>query len=247
MVAFVGPKLLAQLDAVNFAGADAKLGDAVNYGWWEPIARPMLWVLMQIHRVVGNWGIAIIVITILLKLLLYYPNMRSMKSMKSMAALKPEMDRIKAKYGEDKNKQNQAVMELYKKHGINPLGGCLPMALQMPIYIAFYSMLSNAVQLYHASFVGPMNDMTAPFWPLAVVTGALTFLQQKFAPQSPDNQQQKMMMYMMPVMFMFFTILLPSGLTLYILTNTVLSMVQQWWFNRSHPDLTRPAPKPARA
>ena len=115
-------------------------------------------------------------------------------SAKKMAKLKPELDKLKDRYGEDKAAFNQAQMQLFKDRGINPLGGCLPMLLQMPIYIAFYSMLSNAVELYRASFVGPIRDMTDSYWPLAVATGALMFLQQKISPASPDSQQQKMMM-----------------------------------------------------
>lgn len=244
MAAFIGPKLLHQLDAVKVDGIDAKLGDAVNYTL-EFVARPMLWVLRQVQRVVINWGLAIIVFTILLKLVTFYPTQRSMKSMRQMAALKPKMDVIRERYKDDKQRQNQEVMALYKANSVNPLGGCLPVLIQMPIYIAFYSMLANAVEIYHASFFGPINDMTAPYWPLAAVTGAFMFLQAKLSPQSPDGQQQRMMMYMMPIMFTAFTIFLPSGLTLYILANTLLTMAQQWWFNRSHP--LPPAPVLAKA
>ena len=245
MSVYAGPKMLHELDAVTVGGQDARLGDAVNYTL-EFVARPMLWLLKQIQRVVINWGIAIILITILLKAVTWYPTTKSMKSMKGMAALKPKLDAIKEKYKDDKNRQNTEVMNLYKVHGINPLGGCLPTLLQMPIYIAFYSMLSNAVELYRASFVGPISDMTAPFAPLAIVAGGLMFLQQRYAPQAPDSQQQKMMMYLMPIMFTAFTIMLPSGLTLYILTNTLLTMAQQFWFNRTHPSLAN-AGKPAKA
>src|SRR5207247_10952281 len=135
------------------------LGDAVNYTL-EFVARPMLWVLKQIQRAVVNWGVAIIVITILLKLATLYPTQKSMKSMKEMAKLKPRLDAIREKFPDDKARETQDTMALYKQHGINPLGGCLPMLLQMPIYIAFYSMLSNAVELYRAGFVGPIRDMT---------------------------------------------------------------------------------------
>ena len=246
MTAYLGPKLLDRLDAVTVNGADARMKDAVDYTL-EFIARPMLWVLKQIQRVVGNWGVAVILITILLKLITYYPTVRSMKSMRAMTSLKPKMDALREKYGDDKNRLNQEVMNLYKQHGINPLGGCLPMLLQMPIYLAFYSMLSNAVELYRASFFGPVNDLTAPYWPLAVVTGGIMFVQAKLSPQSPDSQQQQMMMYMMPVMMTLFTLFTPSGLTLYILINSLLTMGQQWWFNRTHPLTPSPASKPARA
>jgi YidC/Oxa1 family membrane protein insertase len=256
MAAFAGPKQLDLLDAVTVGGVDADLGRAVNYTL-EWIARPMFWVLKKIQRVTVNWGVAIIVITILLKLVLFYPNQRSMRSAKKMARLKPEIDKLKEKFGDDKQGMYLAQQKLFKDNGVSMFGGCLPMALQMPIYFAFYSMLGNAVELYRASFVGPIDDMTGPFAPLAIATGALMFIQQKISPTSPDGQQQKMMMYLMPIMFMVFTLFLPSGLTLYILTNTLLTMAQQWWVNRTEPRTTPTAPqgkpkpspraKPARA
>jgi YidC/Oxa1 family membrane protein insertase len=245
LAGFFGPKLLDQLDDVKVAGADAKLGDAINYGWTEAIARPMLAVLKGVHFAVPNWGLAVIVLTILLKVITWWPTTKSMKSMKSMAKLKPEMDKLKEKYGDDKNRMNQEVMELYKKHGINPLGGCLPMLIQMPIYIALYSMLGNSVELYHSGFVGWIRDLTAPdpYFVLPLLTGVLMFAQQRLSPAPPDPQQ-KMMGYMMPVMFTAISLFLPSGLTIYILTNTLLTMLQQWWMNRNEP---KPAGKPARA
>ncbi len=247
MAAYVGPKLLQALDAVTVGGVDARLGDAVDYNL-QWLARPMFWVLKKIQVVTRNWGLAIIVITILLKLVTLYPTQKSMQSARAMAKLKPDLDRLKARYGDDKAAFSQAQMELFKQKGVSPLGGCLPMVLQMPIYIAFYSMLSNAVDLYRTSFIGPIDDLTAPFWPLAVLTGALMFLQQKISPTTPDSQQQKTMMYTMPVMFMAFTLFLPSGLTLYIFTNTLLSMAQQWWVNRASDGGLGGAPrKPARA
>jgi YidC/Oxa1 family membrane protein insertase len=243
VAAYLGPKLTQELEAVTVAGENARLKDAVDYTLpW--LARPMLWVLQKIQSVTKNWGLAIIVITLLLKILLFYPTHKSMQSAKQMAALKPDLERLKEKFGDDKAAFNQAQMELFKQRGINPLGGCLPMVLQMPIYIAFYSMLSNAVELYRASFVGPIRDMTDSYWPLALGTGALMFLQQKISPMSPDSQQQKMMLYMMPVMFMLFTLMLPSGLVLYIFTNTLLSMGQQWMINRSGGGMVAaPAPR----
>jgi YidC/Oxa1 family membrane protein insertase len=247
LVAFAGPKLVKQLDAVRVADTDPDLGSAVDYTL-PIIARPMLWVLEQIHKVVRNWGLAIIVITILLKLATLYPTQQSMKSAKKMAKLKPEIDAIKTKFPDDKMRQSQEQQALFKKHGVSMFGGCLPMLFQMPIYIAFYSMLSNAVELYRASFFGPIKDMTAPYLPMSIATGVLMFVQQLSSPQAADPQQ-KQMMYMMPIMFMIFTALLPSGLTLYILTNTLLTMVHQWYMNRSDSDRkpTRPTPKPAKA
>ncbi len=226
--AFMGPKIVSELDATKIGGADAHFGDLMNYGWTEVIARPMLWVLKTIHRGFGNWGIAIILLTLLLKLLTWWPSAQAMKSAQSMAKLKPEMDKLKEKYGDDKQRMNQEVMALYQKHKINPLGGCLPVLLQMPIYIALYSMLGNSVELYRAGLGLWIHDLTAPdpFFVLPLLTGAIMFAQQKLSPAPPDPSQ-KTMMTMMPLMFTGMSIFLPSGLTLYILTNTAFSMAQQ--------------------
>jgi YidC/Oxa1 family membrane protein insertase len=194
----------------------------------EVLARPMLWVLKTIHRGIGNWGIAVILLTVLIKIITWWPTAQSMKSAAAMAKLKPEMDKLKEKYGDDKAKMNQEVMLLYQKHKINPLGGCLPVLLQMPVYIALYSMLGNSVELYHAPLGLWIHDLTAsdPFFVLPLLTGAIMFAQQKLSPTPPDPSQ-KTMMTVMPLMFTGMSIFLPAGLTLYILTNTALSMVQQ--------------------
>ena len=175
-----------------------------------------------------NWGLAVIVLTMLLKAVTWWPNAKSLKSMQAMAKLKPEMDKLKERYGDDKNRMNVEVMSLYKKHGINPLGGCLPMLIQMPIYIALYSMLGNSVELYRSGFVGWIHDLTAPdpYFVMPLLTGACMYVQQRFSPTPPDPQQ-KAMMYMMPIMFTAISLWLPAGLTIYIFTNTLLTMVQQ--------------------
>jgi YidC/Oxa1 family membrane protein insertase len=245
LAGFMGPKILGQLDDVKVGGIDTKLSDAVDYGWKEMLARPMLWVLQKVHVVVPNWGIAIIVLTLLIKGITWWPTTKSMRSMKAMASLKPEMDKLKAKFGDDKARMNQEVMELYKRHGVNPLGGCLPMLIQFPIYIALYSMLGNSVELYRSGFLW-IHDLTAPdpFYILPLVTGVLMFVQQKTAPQSPDAQA-KAMMYTMPLMFTAFSIFLPAGLTVYILTNALLTFAQQVWMNRG--DRGSVVAKPAKA
>jgi YidC/Oxa1 family membrane protein insertase len=254
MALFFGPKLLTQLDAVKAGGADAGMGTAVDYGWTEVLARPMLAVLKAIHVVVPNWGVAIIILTILLKALTWFPTMKSMKSMKKMAKLSPEIEKLKARFKDDKQGLNVAMMELYKKEGANPLGGCLPMALQMPIYFALYAMLGNSVELYRSGFVGWIRDLTAPdpYYVLPIATGIIMFLQQRSAPMptggAEQQTQQQMMKYIMPVMFTALSVFLASGLSVYIFTNTILTMLQQWWMNRGE----KPAPpkvlvKPARA
>lgn len=245
---------MSQLDAVQVGGVSAKLGDVMQYGWGgmlEWLARPMLAVLKAFHFIIPNWGVAIIFLTIVLKALTWLPTQKSMKSMKAMAKLKPEMDKLKARFGDDKNALNMATMELYKKHGVNPLGGCLPIAIQMPIYIALYSMLGNSVELYRSPFVFWIRDLTAadPYFVLPILTGVLMFVQQITQPTPPDAQQ-KTMMYITPVMFTAFSIFLPAGLTIYILTNTVLTFLQQWLLKRGDDKPARPkavATKPARA
>ena len=238
---FFGPKILSQLDAVKAGGVDAGMGTAVDYGWTEAIARPLLAVLKGIHAVVPNWGVAIIIVTLMIKAVTWWPTTRSMKSMKAMAKLKPEMDALKLKYPDDKQAQNAEVMNLYKKHGVNPLGGCLPMLIQMPIFFALFSMLSNSVELYRSQFIFWIHDLTAPdpYYALPLTMGAMMFAQQRLSPTPPDPQQ-KVMMYMMPVMFTAFSMFVPSGLTLYYLVNTLLTMLQQWWMNRHEEKPARP-------
>lgn len=249
MALFFGPKILSQLDAVRVAGADPGMGAALDYGWKEMLTRPMLAVLKAIHVVVPNWGWSIIVLTILLKALTWFPTQSSLKSMKAMAKLKPEMDKLKEKFGNDKQRLNVEMMNLYKQHKVNPLGGCLPMLIQFPIYIALYAMLGSAVELYRSPFFGWIRDLTAPdpYYVLPLVAGVLMFVQQKTQPSTADPQQ-KMMMYIMPVMFTVFSILLPAGLTLYILTSTVLTFGQQLLLNRGEKSPPRKmTTKPARA
>ena len=244
---YSGPKISEELSKVRVVGTDGKvvkvkLEESIDYGLFWFIGQPMIWMMKQIQKVVGNWGIAIILLTILIKLLTAPLTMKQMRSMKGMADLKPEIDKLKEKCGDDKQRFQQEMWALYKSHKINPLGGCLPMVLQMPIYIAWYQALMVSVDLYRAPLFGWITDLTKPDavhilgYPvpiLPLLMGATMFLQQRMTPTTADNPQAKMMMYMMPAMFTFFMLFLPSGLTLYILTNTVLTMVHQWYMNHS--------------
>lgn len=225
--AYAGPKLPELLDAVSVGGQTANLGSSIDYTF-EVLARPMLWVLRQIYDLCHNWALAIVLLTLLVKLLLFYPSHRATVSSQGMAELKPQIDALQAKYPDDKAALNQEMMGLYRKHRINPLGGCLPILLQMPIYFALYSMLGNAVELYHVRLFW-INDLTAadPYFVLPLVTGALIFLQSKYLSPLPPTPEQRTMVTMMPLMFTVFTIFVPAGLTVYILTNTVLGMAQQ--------------------
>ncbi|MBU1070193.1 membrane protein insertion efficiency factor YidD [Myxococcota bacterium] len=239
---YLGPKDLNYLDTVRVhrsgeeaANVNPKLNESVDFGLFWFIGKPMIFLLKLVQKVVINWGLAIILLTLLIKLVTLYWTNKSMRSMKKMASLKPEMDALQKKYANDKENLNKEIMALYKKHGVNPLGGCLPMLLQMPIYIAWYQALMASVELYRAPLFGWINDLTAqdPFFVLPILMGLLMFIQQKMTPTAGDNQQAKIMLYTMPIMFTGIMLFLPSGLTLYILTNTVLGLAHQWYMNHS--------------
>ena len=247
--AYFGPKILSQLESVRFEeGENPKLGSTVSLGWSlvSPISRLMLWILRSIHNFVPNWGLCIILLTLLVKLLTLPLMTKQMRSMKAMQKLKPEMDKIKAKYKGDKQKEQIATMELYKSHKINPLGGCLPTLIQAPIWIALYGALGGAAELFQAPFAGWLDNLTSPdpYYITPLLLGGLTFVQQKITPQPVDNQQAKIMMYMMPIMFTVFALFFPSGLSLYMLTNTILTGAHQYYMNRGDKTVT-PSPKKA--
>lgn len=226
---YVGPKEVALLKSMNVG-----LERAIDYGWFSAIAVPILWLLQFFYKVLHNYGLAIISLTLLIKLLLHPVTKKSLKSMKAMKDLQPKMNALKEKYGKDKERMNMETMQLFKTHNVNPLSGCLPMLLQMPIYIALYKVLWNAIELYRAPFFGYYKDLSAPdpYFIAPVVLGIFMFLQQKLTPTaSADPAQQKMMMFM-PIMFTAFMLFLPSGLVLYILVNTVMGVVQQWMMTR---------------
>jgi len=224
-LAYIGPKKMTNLGAVS-----KKLERAVDYGWFSVLALPILWLMTFLRTFIPSWGVVIIVLTFIVKILLHPFNKKSMQSMKSMQQLQPKMQEIKAKYKDDKEKQNQEVMQLFKTHNVNPMGGCLPMLLQFPVYIALYKVLWNAIELYHVPFMGIYADLSAPdpYYVSPVLLGVFMFLQQKLTPTaSADPAQQKMMMFM-PVMFTAFMLFLPVGLVIYIFVNTFMSVIQQY-------------------
>ena len=229
---YIGPKDLTELENM---GKELYLSNTLDFGILEFISRPMLALLNWFFEILSSWALAIVFLTIVVKLLLFPLTKKSLVQMKKMGELKPEMDKVKEKYENDKQKLNQEMFALYKRHGVNPLGGCLPMFLQMPIYIALYNTLYASVNLYQQPLFGWVTDLTSPdpYYILPVILGASMFLQQKLSPTTMDNQQAQMMMYIMPVMFTGFMLFLPSGLVLYIFTNTVLTLVQQFALNRN--------------
>lgn len=227
---FVGPKEYNRLKAEG-AGLEA----AINVGnWMKWLAYPILFFMQYLYKYVGNYGIVIIIITLLTKLLFWPLGTKSYKSMKEMQKVQPKLNELKERYKDDKQKMNAAVMELYKTHKINPLGGCLPVVIQIPVFIALYQLLSYAIELRHAPFFWWIQDLSAkdPYYITPIIMGATMLIQQKMSPPMGDPMQQKMML-LMPVVFTFLFLNFPSGLVIYWLINNVLSIGQQYYINKS--------------
>jgi YidC/Oxa1 family membrane protein insertase len=207
---------------------------AVDYGWLTVIAVPLFWVLQWIHGLVGNWGVAIILLTVLIKLLFYPLSEASYRSMAKMRVVAPKMQRLKEQYGEDRQRMQQAMMELYKTEKINPLGGCLPIVVQIPVFIALYWVLLGSVEMRQAPFALWVTDLSTPdpWYILPILMGATMIIQTRLNPEPPDPIQAKVMK-IMPVAFSIFFFFFPAGLVLYWLVNNVLSIAQQWHINRS--------------
>lgn len=225
---YAGPKDQYKLREIS-RGLDL----TVDYGflWW--IAQPLFSLLDFIHGLVGNWGLAIILLTVIVKMFLYPLSAASYKSMAKMRKLQPEMQRLKERFGDDKQKFSQAMMDLYKKEGANPLGGCLPMLLQMPVFLALYWTLMESVELRQAPFYLWIEDLSVmdPYFVLPILMGGSMFLTQMMQPEPPDPVQARVMK-LMPVMFTFFFLWFPSGLVLYWLVNNIISVLQQWYVTR---------------
>jgi YidC/Oxa1 family membrane protein insertase len=206
----------------------------VDYGFLQVLAYPMFVVLSWIHNIVGNWGWTIIIFTILIKLVFFPLNQKAGKSMAHMKQMAPKIEAMKARFGDDKLKMNQAMMEMYKTEKINPLGGCLPILIQMPFFIALYWVLLSAVELRNAPWIGWITDLSTPdpFYVLPVIMGASMFIQTKLQPAPPDPLQAKVMT-IMPLVFSIMFFFFPSGLVLYWTMQNILTIGQQWYINKT--------------
>jgi YidC/Oxa1 family membrane protein insertase len=205
----------------------------VDYGWLTVIAAPLFWVLGAIHKLVGNWGWAIIGLTLLLKLAFFPLSAASYKSMAKMRVLTPKLVKLKEAYGDDKQRLNQEMMAMYKREKVNPLGGCLPVLVQIPVFIALYWVLLGTVEMRNAPWLGWITDLSVkdPYYVLPLIMGATMFIQTKLNPTPPDPIQAKVMLFM-PIMFTGMFLFFPAGLVLYWTVNNILSIAQQWQITR---------------
>lgn len=231
---YIGPKLQDRLAAVA-----PHLELSVDYGMLTFIAKPIFWLLKTIHGWVNNWGWSIILLTVIIKLAFYKLSETSYRSMANMRRMQPKMVQIRERYGDDRQRMSQAMMELYKKEKINPLGGCFPILIQIPVFIALYWVLLGSVELRQADFVLWLNDLSSkdPYYVLPLIMGVSMFIQQKLSPAPPDPLQAKIMMSL-PVVFTAFFAFFPSGLVLYWVTNNILSISQQWYITRRLEKIT---------
>lgn len=225
---YSGPQTKADLIA-----AAPGLEYSVDYGWLTVIASPLFWLLSKIHSLVQNWGVAIILLTILIKAAFFKLSASGYRSMAQMRELAPRLQSMKEKFGDDRQKMQMAMMDLYKKEKINPMGGCFPILIQVPVFIALYWVLLGSIELRHAPFFGWIQDLSAidPFYILPILMGATMIVQTKLNPKPTDPMQAKVMTWM-PVVFSVFFFFFPAGLVLYWLVNNVLSIAQQWYVNK---------------
>ena len=225
---FIGPKLQSQLEELH-----DNLTLTVDYGWLTIISNPLFWLLNFVFEYVGNWGVAIILVTFLIKLVFYKLTESSGRSMAKMRGLQPRMKALQERYKDDKQAHSAAMMELYKREKVNPAAGCLPILIQMPFFLAFYWVLLESVEMRQAPFALWITDLSTkdPYFILPLIMGAAMFTQQKLNPAPADPVQAKVMQ-IMPIMFTAFFAFFPSGLVLYWVTNTLLSIAQQWKINK---------------
>ena len=226
---YVGPKLQTELEKIA-----PGLELTIDYGVLTFLSTPLFWLLNKIHTIVGNWGWSIILLTLIIKLVFYKLSATSYRSMARMKKFSPKIQSIKERFGDDRQKMNQAMMAMYREEKINPLGGCWPILIQIPVFIALYWVLLESVELRHADFIFWINDLSAkdPYFVLPLIMGASMFFQQKLNPAPPDPVQAKVMQ-MLPIIFTAFFAFFPSGLVLYWVVNNLLSIAQQWKITKS--------------
>jgi YidC/Oxa1 family membrane protein insertase len=225
---YAGPKIQKDL-AVIAPGLEL----SVDYGWLTFLSKPIFWLMGVIHGFIGNWGWSIILLTLTIKLAFYKLSETSYKSMARMKKLAPRMQQINERYADDRQRKGQAMMELYKQEKVNPLGGCLPILIQIPVFIALYYVLLESVELRQAPWIGWITDLSIkdPYFVLPIIMGISMFAQQKLNPTPPDPIQAKMMM-ILPIVFTFMFLFFPSGLVLYWVVNNLLSITQQWYITK---------------
>ena len=228
-IGFIGPKEFDILTKL-----DPQFSQMINFGVFSILSKPLLNILKWLYEMFKNWGLAIIVLTIFIRILLLPINISSLRSMKKMQKIQPQLKAIKEKYKEDPQRVNQETMALMKKEKANPLGGCLPMFLQIPVFFAYYSMIGQSIELYKQPFAFWVQDLSYqdPFYVLPIAVGALYFIQMSLTPQTGMDPTQAKMMKFVPLLFCFFMVTLPSGLTLYFFVNTVFGIGQQYIFQR---------------
>ncbi len=227
-VLYAGPKIQSELKTLS-----PGLELTVDYGFLWFIAQPIFWLLEQIHKLLGNWGWSIIMLTVIIKLIFFPLSAASYRSMARMRAVAPKLQALKEKYGDDRQKMSQGMMELYKKEKINPLGGCLPILVQMPVFLALYWVLLESVEMRQAPWLLWITDLAIkdPYFILPLIMGVTMFIQQQLNPTPPDPMQARVMK-LMPIIFTFFFLWFPAGLVLYWVVNNVLSIAQQWYITR---------------
>ena len=229
---FVGPKLQKTIEQIQ-----PGLELTTDYGMFTPLCKPLFWLLDFIHKGVHNWGLAIILVTLLIKLAFYRLSASSYKSMARMRKVQPKMLTLRERYADDKQKLNQAMWDLYKKEEINPLGGCLPILIQMPVFLSLYWVLIESVEMRHAPFVFWIQDLSSkdPLYILPLLMGISMFVQFKLNPKPTDPMQEKVFL-IMPVFMMAFMAFFPAGLVLYWFVNNLLSIGQQWYITKRYAD-----------
>jgi YidC/Oxa1 family membrane protein insertase len=225
---YIGAKEFDTLKSI-----DPRLTDVIEYGFFTFLSKPLFLFLKYLYSIVGNWGWAIVIVTLLIRLVLYPLTFKGMVSMNKLKELSPQIKELQAKYKKEPQKMNAKMMELYKKNGANPMGGCLPMIMQIPVFFAIYRVLLNTVELKHAPWIGWIHDLSVmdPLYILPVLMGASMFWQQRITPTNFTDPMQEKIMKFLPIIFTFFFITFPAGLTLYWFVNNMFSVAQQYYVN----------------